>query len=531
MNIDHLDEFELQLELSIRKVTGSTFIEKYNNLRILMEQEEGGDPPPTELHQRAQQNPQSELTLCILKLKIIRDSIRDQLTSKLADPLYNVEKPVMDMMKSKLLHTLGRLQRLSNLTDFSSKTSKLISCVENIRGILQSPNKDFNELNQNIKLLDELELDRIEDHYLSGASSGTMESDEPPNFIDHNPPQLSTFTGFQSQASPNTIIANNPISLANLPNTHLYASPEPSTFLCQSRNRIIPSMHQNLSQHFVPGTTSSQIDQTNTVPPKNTTPNIVKRVSVAPNHKPKGSLAREVRNLRFTGAIEDIDIDDFLYRFESLSVDFGIPVTDYVEEFHGLLEGAALGFYWVCRRNNRFIVWEQLRQAFRERFQNYCSDNVIRLTLENRRQKPNESFLQFYNDLLNTTHRLRNPLSQNELFFLLTKNMSALLQVELAPCMPTTIADMVQRCVNIESTWERLKLNSSDVRSRKFVNEVQTAPLAQSFDQYMSSLQNSTSNMRPVSPVDALHAQNSNPNVEAIYAQNLKCWNCEGPHR
>lgn len=54
--------------------------------------------------------------------------------------------------------------------------------------------------------------------------------------------------------------------------------------------------------------------------------------------------------------------------------------------------------------------------------------------------------------MLTMSTNLRVPLSSNELIFLLMKNMSLSLQYEMASIVPNSVAELVQRCVNAEST-------------------------------------------------------------------------------
>lgn len=546
MDIEHLDEFELEIELGIRNIKGDTFMEKFNNLKTIIEQESTGNSLPTQMHDKAAQNPASEIIVCMLKLKVIRDRIRDQLTCKLSDPLYEIEKPVMDRMNSKLLHTLARLRRVSILNEFKSTTFKLSTLGESIRSILQSPNDHFNTLNQNIKSLDALDFDGV-----STASTPTeKDSSTPSNHIVSELPNQpeAVRTEFSVLNQSNTVIQHPTMSSTHTYNQNhdsVFSAQGQSTCICPSRNMSYSSMNQNSAYQFAPIMTSSQTNQPQPLPPVTmpinnqcNPPSILKRVPGSNHHKPRISLAREIQNLRFNGTIDGEDIDDFLYRFETLAVDFGLSAVQYVEEFHGLLEGPALRFYWSCRRNDRFILWEQLRQAFRERFRSFYSDDVIRLTLENRRQKPGEPFLVFYNDLLNISNRLRTPLYPNELFSLLTKNMVPSLQVELAPVKPTTVVDMVERCVNIETTWDRVRSYQNVFRPRRSVNEIQSEPVAMGYDQYLSSLNNNIQAQHSTTPVDSTHVQNPPPNIDAMHTKtpshqtnNLKCWNCEGPHR
>lgn len=222
-----------------------------------------------------------------------------------------------------------------------------------------------------------------------------------------------------------------------------------------------------------------------------------------------------------------------MYRFESIASDHRIPEVRLIEEAHGFLEGAALEFYWSCSERNRFITWAEMRSLFRERFQDFRTDLVIKSALESRRQKPGESFLDFYNDILNLSAPLQNPISTSELIFLLTKNMRTTLQFELASWVPSSLGELVQRCVNTENTWKRLGMAPEYYTLRKNVHEVSTShipiyePTPSHAPQYGRDIpeffpQVRSSNYSANNHVDALNS---------LTDRKLICWNCGGNHR
>lgn len=155
-----------------------------------------------------------------------------------------------------------------------------------------------------------------------------------------------------------------------------------------------------------------------------------------------------------------------------------IPI--FVEELHSLLEEPALEFYRSCRSGNQNLSWPQLRNDMQVRFRDYRMDNVIRLSLESRKQKPGEAFISFYNSILNTSSTLRNPLSQNDLIFLLMENMRA-------SQVPSSVSELVQRCVYAEHTWSRLHSQNNHRFSRSFVNEISNMhePIVNPDDNYL----------------------------------------------
>lgn len=318
-----------------------------------------------------------------------------------------------------------------------------------------------------------------------------------------------------------------------------YEVPPPSRSINPARpiHTIGQQPHDSFPNHVIPNAYSTHTSAIPFTPmyPKLVENNVTDSHELKPplsrHNVPTGpingklSLARSVRNLHFDGSVEGLAVDKFIYRFEQLANDYGIEECRYVEEIHSFLDGPALDFYWSCRSSKHYITWPQMRYAFMNRFQDYRTDNVIRLSLESRRQKHGEPFINFYNSILNMSSNLRNPVSQSDLIFLLTKNMNQSLQYELASEIPSSVAELVQKCVNIETTWKRLG-SQPDYRPvhRKFVNEIQFHPT----ELYHAEQPDILNNPNEQTPPE-ISALVSRPSHKTNFE--LRCWNCYGRHR
>lgn len=225
------------------------------------------------------------------------------------------------------------------------------------------------------------------------------------------------------------------------------------------------------------------------------------RYAHKPDYHRHVSLAREERNLRFRGSLNDISIDKFLYRFECSALSHGIPVDRFVHEIKGLLEDYALEFYWSYQENYPMSTWPQLREALRNHFKEGRDDFDIRCILDNRKQRIREPFEEFLSDIRRITMRLKAPLTEIEMVMLLLRNMSPDLHSKLAGQIPKRVSELISRCLAIEDAMPRFT-SRYDIPKR-VVHEVH-------FEEDKRS-------------------ETYNETVEAINMK-LKCWNCSGPH-
>lgn len=532
MNPEHLEPTELQIECTVRKLKGP-FIKQYEALKLLLEQEKSNNGnEPGECHAEALAQPQTEVSHCLDKLTQIRNAFRSNLTQKsVSSDQFEIDGHELEILKSKVHHVLGRLNRISKIKDVEARANYLIKNCEQLSNIFN--NCQAQDLDMTLQILDQFDLQETQTPLIPAQASTTVpgnHSSPYPNIETVLTPNSDNSVFHHEHSARYSRI---PIIPGSAPNNFSMPNSNAET----SNGRSTQVTFSNL-QHVLQDTRYY-----NPVPPNryNTHPMVNPPESISFNNmnfQPhengfKPVIAREIRNLKFDGTCEGVPIDKFLYRFEQVAIDYHISPHRLIEELHPLLAGPALEFYWSCRSANPGLQWPQLRQEFLARFQDYRTDNVIRLSLESRKQKMGEPFIQFYNAILNLSASLRNPLSQHDLIFLLMKNMSYSLQYELASYSPHSVAQLVQRCVNSEYTWKRLGSQNEYKVARKYVSELD---LKEEHSMSRGLVANSYS-QNFLSSCD----QPSMSNVEAIYHQplqkssmehaSLKCWNCEGRHR
>lgn len=119
------------------------------------------------------------------------------------------------------------------------------------------------------------------------------------------------------------------------------------------------------------------------------------------------------------------------------------------------------------------VSWIQLKCAMSERFQDRRTDYDIRRSLDVRKQKHGENFLEFYNTLLTMAIPLKTPLKEPDLFNIIKRNMRSGLQIATAANKFRNLSELVNVCVAHEDTWERTGYNpEAACHPRRYINEI-----------------------------------------------------------
>lgn len=204
-------------------------------------------------------------------------------------------------------------------------------------------------------------------------------------------------------------------------------------------------------------------------------------------------------NVQFDGSRNGLPVDRFLFRVERLATSFGIPRIHLVDELHFLLRGQAAEFYWsVLEQNQGIVDWDTMSLALRKRFIDRRADIDIRRSIDCRRQKTKEPFIEFYADILDMAIPLRTQLSPNDLLMTLLRNMSLELQHKLAGEHFSNVELLVDKCVAIEDAWNRLqKFNHPGGNYRRIEEITETfREIPTSFNQF-ESIPTPVSNLQP----------------------------------
>lgn len=150
----------------------------------------------------------------------------------------------------------------------------------------------------------------------------------------------------------------------------------------------------------------------------------------SPPHQPRSSQASSLAlansskvaniisnwHVTFSGSPNGMPVEKFIYIInslvnDSLNGDFAL----LSEHCHLLFTFTANDWFWRYRRTVPHIDWRQLCVALQRQYNDNLSDGEIRDLIMNRKQGFNESFDDFYADILRLCDRLRTPMTESDL--------------------------------------------------------------------------------------------------------------------
>lgn len=175
--------------------------------------------------------------------------------------------------------------------------------------------------------------------------------------------------------------------------------------------------------------------------------------------------------LQYDGDNTKLSVEEFIFRVESLTGrslqgDFAL----LMDNFHTLLAKKVSGWYWTLLRTNPYPSWEIVKAALRTDWSDHLRDIDIRNKMSVRRQRPDERFADYFQDL----HRLRAQLQRQmpESDFVETVKAGLLPSYQPLLCLRDTSSLDSLKALVIELELARLRTNSRWQRAH--VEEVQT---------------------------------------------------------
>lgn len=129
-------------------------------------------------------------------------------------------------------------------------------------------------------------------------------------------------------------------------------------------------------------------------------------------------------NLKFDGSTNGLTINEFLYRVKTLTNEtFDGDFSVICKNFNTLLAGKAREWYWRYRKTVDVISWEDFCKAIRSQYKDMKSSFDIREELRNRKQRPGETYDNFFDALSMIADRLPRPIVEEELIGIIARNL------------------------------------------------------------------------------------------------------------
>lgn len=444
---------------------------------------------PNRPHEAARKNPKREIGKVSLKLKNLFDLIQLAVEGNANDDLI--------ILNSRLLHVQSRLIRLkkskvvaTEVTETIDKTTQLLEFINEIRTLNKPLNESIGKLqdiNPGTDDNEDIETD-VESVSYSGNSHSSSQSFHH-NTVKTNPPS-------------NAEALNQPGS-SRMVNQRIN-----STAHFQSSTQAIPDPISNLNLNNLPCDDQPPQQYLYNFPP-------------TPRYNYGRSLSKW--NISFDGSPTGINVKRFLVRVEHLAKSEDIIESRLVNELHYVLRGTAVEWYWTLIERNKEISWSALKTEIKKRFQDRRSDFDIRYQIDSRKQRPRDSFYEFYNDLISLSLQLETPLTDAEIMRIIRQNMRPGLQDRLTEVQFSNVDDMVRRCVAHEDTWNRTGFVPELLcQQKRHVSEIATQSFSNlNIEENLAALklaQNPATNLIGSStPTSLLPPRNC-------------CWNCLQPN-
>ena len=165
------------------------------------------------------------------------------------------------------------------------------------------------------------------------------------------------------------------------------------------------------------------------------------------------SKAMDTWKIRFDGVSNEISVDEFVFRVETLARSANINLANLVSGIHLLLNGKAASWYWIHVRSFPHQNWNNFKIALIDRFAIEETDAEIRMMVEARKQAQRESFGDFALAVQQLLVRLRRPIGEAETIEILRRNMSQRLQEALLLHHTNTIPELHSVCRRFEKVW------------------------------------------------------------------------------
>lgn len=446
MDLHHLESDELQMEYNIRKLDPKADSALVELSKIIIDEQSGSRQLPS-LPPFSKTS--SEITLCKRKMSQLETE-----RVQLGDP---VEESALAVLRSRALHLISRLERLSA---YESENRAITKILEDAR-----------------KLWDRLVPSRLGDD-----SSNTSAE-----------PELAGFTasgvGFQpssnntgsAQSSPTGTIpkqTNNQRVNSQLPTWSIdpsiivtgrasipssNANPQGSVFQSfvgqsnsgQSIGKSAGVSNNSFSANRLSGNQASayQAQNLNLPPPPAVIDEPAVRAAAQARNRTGLTHTLSKWTVRFSGSVKDLAVDEFFFRVENLATADNVHADSLLLGFHCLLTGNASDFYWVQRRKNPNHTWAAFKRCMIAHFARQETDLEIRRVIMGRVQGLSEGFGDFSLAMECLAARLTRPMADDELMDILRQNMSPKLQTCMLMINTPNTETLKTVCLKYERLW------------------------------------------------------------------------------
>lgn len=435
MNPAHLESDEILYELLIRSIDRADTDDKQQRALRKALRDECKEERPVTFHNISGLNPKDEIDICTKKISEFSEVCLDLITKR--------DTKNLEILKSRLLHILSRLQRLMGLKDPPEVTYVKIKDIE--------------------KMLTQVNLYVKKNSKTSGSCSdqgNLAESSE-------SDPTQRTFLGRGASyvAKP----------------TYFKPKHHSSRESRKSKDKSVNEL-EKAYEKIRALTERLQLSEQPDVNAFEPIPNPILNNSSSsseeevPERRHRNNFNRSHRvskwNLTFNGARKHHQLASFLTKVQHLRTAEGISSQELRRSSYYLFSGEALD--WFIAFGDSFPTWRLLVQGLKAEFLPPDSSYWLLKEIESKLQKSDESFGAYLSKMEILFMNLPNPIEECEKLTILKRNILPHFSEKISFLRIETVSRLTYYCKQIEATMAQIASRKS---SSYKVDEVK--PLAE----------------------------------------------------
>lgn len=236
------------------------------------------------------------------------------------------------------------------------------------------------------------------------------------------------------------------------------------------------------------------------------------------NTVPNDKVNMENWGIKYDGS--NMTFESFIFRVDSMKQASSYSSKQVFDNFHKLLSGENLiSWYWGYRQGNQRASYDEFKAALNQEWGSRETDVEIWRKMLSRRQKPNETFDKFWEDMRAMSYRLKYNPDSVDMIGLIRGNVLPEIELSLVADKTASLSDFIKACRAADDILKK----SSNVYGakpfgfRKTVNEIEVEqePLV---DEIKRGFRLSKT------PINFNGSENSQEPYK-------NCWNCNEEHR
>jgi Retrotransposon gag protein/Zinc knuckle len=247
-------------------------------------------------------------------------------------------------------------------------------------------------------------------------------------------------------------------------------------------------------------------------------------------------LPTEKWGITFSGDPNDkksLGLLDFLARINVLAKNSRVSDEELLRSATILLTGSALEFYWAFHES--FNSWNELVHELLDTYLPKDFSYELRKEIDNRKQRPNESFTAFFADMALKFQKLSYNIPEGEMVTILMRNLNPYFAEKLFSLQIETLGQLKHYCLKVEV----LKRSMIGFRGNmRLINEIATDDL----DNEVEAIRHSNTGHRVTREISVQTDSESKPKPKCFrcgqvghFQANCKkrseiiCYGCQSP--